>query len=203
VKLKDFKLLGKILNAIGDVPKDIYYPSDDSFLILSVISELALEGKEVLDMGTGSGLLGLYCAMRGAIVTVADVDEIALHHTVKAAKELGVPLRKAVSDLFSNVHERFDLVLFNPPYLPTVNVSDRTVDGGSKGRDLIDRFLSDLPKHMTEDGTAILLVSSLNDPESLIDEHPEFRISIEKKCSFFFEELQVLNLRLREDFTAQ
>jgi release factor glutamine methyltransferase len=199
----DFKVLGKILNAIGETSKNIYYPSDDSFLILSAISELALEGRKVLDVGTGSGLLGLYCAMRGAIVTIADIDEMAIRHAVDAAEKLGVTVNANVSDVFSNVVGQFDLVLFNPPYLPSRLISDKAVDGGLKGRNLIERFLRDLPKHLERHGTALLVVSSLNESTSLIEAHPEFRLSIEKKRSLFFEELQVLSLRFREDFTAQ
>jgi len=202
-KPMDFKVLGKILNAIGETSKNIYYPSDDSFLILSAISELALEGRKVLDVGTGSGLLGLYCAMRGAIVTIADIDEMAIRHAVDAAEKLGVTVNANVSDVFSNVVGQFDLVLFNPPYLPSRLISDKAVDGGLKGRNLIERFLRDLPKHLERHGTALLVVSSLNESTSLIEAHPEFRLSIEKKRSLFFEELQVLSLRFREDFTAQ
>lgn len=196
------KLLGKILEAIGETPKETYQPSDDSFLLVSAISNLPLEGEEVLDVGTGSGLLGLFCAMRGAVVTATDVDETSLRKVVKTAQQLGVPLKFAVSDLFSNVPGHFDLVLFNPPYLPSAVVADTTVDGGLKGRNLIERFLDDLPAHLKEEGTAFVLISSLNEPESLIAAHQEFRFSLEEKRSFFFEELQVLSLRLRDHFTA-
>jgi release factor glutamine methyltransferase len=197
----DVKVLSRILNAIGETTKNIYNPTDDSFLILDAVSELALEGKKLLDMGTGSGLLGLYCAMRGAIVTVADIEETAIHHAVRAAEELDVTINAIVSDLFSNVVGRFDLVLFNPPYLPSKGVSDEAVDGGLKGRNLIERFLRNLPKHLEKQGAVLLVVSSLNEPTSLIEAHPEFQFSIVKKRSLFFEELQALSLRFREDFT--
>jgi len=193
----DYKLLSRIFTALGEIPKDNYHPSDDSLLILSAISALALEGKRVLDVGTGSGLLGLYCAARDATVTVADIDAVAIRHTIKAAEKLGVAVNADVSDLFSNVVGLFDLILFNPPYLPSLDVSDKAIDGGLKGRDLIKRFLHDLPKHLDKQGTALLVVSSLNEPVSLIEAHPEFRFSIVKKRSMFFEELQVLSLRFR------
>ena len=171
--------------------------------MLDAMADVAVEGKEVLDLATGSGILGLFCAMRGALVTVTDLDEIAVRHALKAAKSLGVRLMPIVSDLFSNVKGEFDFVLFNPPYLPSNEIADRTVDGGPNGTTLARRFLQDLPNHLRKDGTALLLLSSLNEPASLIDEHPEFHFSVEKKRALFFEELQVLCLRLREERTGQ
>ena len=193
----DIRLLSRIFDALGKIPKDIYHPSDDSLLILSVVSDLVLEGKRVLDVGTGSGLLGLYCAMQGATVTVTDIDVVAIRHIIEAAEKLGVTVNANVGDLFSDLVGQFDLILFNPPYLPSLDVSDRAVDGGLKGRDLINRFLHDLPKHLDKQGTALLVVSSLNEPASLIEAHPELQFSIVKKHMMFFEELQVLSLRFR------
>lgn len=199
----DRDVLREILRAIGETPKGVYYPNDDSFLMLDAIADVAVEAKEVLDLGTGSGILGLFCAMRGALVTVADIDEIAVRQALKAAKSLGVRLMPRVSDLFSNVSGKFDLVLFNPPYLPSSEIADGTIDGGPNGTTLAKRFLHDLPNHLKEYGTALLLLSSLNEPTSLIDEHPEIHFSLAKKRALFFEELQVLCLRLREQRTGQ
>ena len=193
----DIRLPSRIFDALGKIPKNIYHPSDDSLLILSAISDLVLEGKRVLDVGTGSGLLGLYCAMQGATVTVTDIDVVAIRHTIEAAEKLGVTVNANVGDLFSDLVGQFDLILFNPPYLPSLDVSDKAVDGGLKGRDLINRFLHDLPKHLDKQGTALLVVSSLNEPGSLIETHPELQFSIVKKHMMFFEELQVLSLRFR------
>jgi release factor glutamine methyltransferase len=165
--------------------------------MLDAISNIPLEKKEVLDVGTGSGILGLFCALRGASMTATDVDETALAHVQKAARTLGVSLKTVLSDLFSNVDGRFDLVLFNPPYLPSAALEDRTVDGGKRGVGIMKRFLETLPKHLKAEGSALLLLSSLNDPSSLIAEHPDFDFSVTARRSLFFEEVQVLHLRFR------
>ncbi len=196
----DAQLLRRILRAIGEPPDRIYAPSEDSYLILEGIAGVPLEERGVLDMGTGSGILGLFCATKGARVTVADVDELAIRHALKAAKEMGLRLDARQSDLFSNVNGQFDLVLFNPPYLPSKTVEDRAVDGGASGRALINRFLLELPNHLKADGAAFLLVSSLNDPSSIPREHPRFQFSQVAKRSLFFEELQLLCVRFRDNF---
>ena len=194
---KENEILKRVLQAIGNPPGKVYAPSDDSFLMTSTIPTDNLAGKSVLDLGAGSGILGLYCALHGAVVTVSDIDETALQHTQEAASKLGIRLNAKKSDLFSNIHESFDLVLFNPPYLPSVTVNDRTVDGGLLGAFVIRRFLRDLSNHLKKDGTAFLLVSSINRAPTLVEEYLDFEFLPVAKRSLFFEELQVLRVRFR------
>jgi release factor glutamine methyltransferase len=104
-----------------------------------------------------------------------------------------------VSDLFSNVPGRFDLILFNPPYLPSKDFEDRTVDGGPKGTIVIDRFLNELPAHLEKGANALLLLSSLNDPVTVKLRHNALTFSLLVRRSLFFEELQVLSVGLRND----
>ncbi len=170
--------------------------------MLDAISKLTVEGRKVLDVGTGSGVLGLYCATRRARVTVTDVDESALQQALKAAQSLGLSLQSVLSDLFSEVRGKFDVVLFNPPYLPSSTVEDRTVDGGLGGTALSKRFLEGLPRHLNRDGKALLLVSSLNETASLQGVYPEFQFSVMAIRPLFFEELRVLCVRFRDDLAS-
>jgi len=201
-KAENAEVLGKILRAIGDTPKSIYSPSEDSFLMVDAIATLPVEGRRVLDVGTGSGILGLFCALRRGQVTVTDIDELALQQTMKAAGVLGLSVETTLSDMFSEVQGLFDLVLFNPPYLPSSVVEDRTVDGGRGGTTLLKRFLEGLAAHLKSSGTALLLASSLNDSASLLEAHPEFQYSVVAKRALFFEELQVLGVRFRENLAS-
>lgn len=195
----DDRILRKVLRAILPLPAGIYSPGDDTFLMLDALSSIPVEKKEVLDVGTGSGILGLFAALNGATVTATDTNEQALKRAREAAQTLGVSLKAVVSDLFSSVSGRFDLVLFNPPYLPSSSLQDRAVDGGKKGALLTRRFLKKLQEHLKSDGSALLLLSSQNNPGSLIAEHPEFDFSIVAKRPLFFEELQVLRVKPRRN----
>jgi len=193
--------LKKIITLTSNPPSSIYTPSDDSFLMLDAISRIPLTGKRVLDIGTGSGILALYSATRGGEVTASDIDHEALSHTRKAAAALGVQIKLQVSDLFSNIPERFDLMLFNPPYLPSAEISDRTVDGGANGTTLIDRFLIELPAHLNKKAEALLLLSSLNNPSSVRSRHRNLEFTTVARKALFFECLQVSRLRFRDDLT--
>ena len=197
------EILREVIRAVEDLPKGIYAPSDDTSLMLDTITKMQVEGKKVLDIGTGSGILGIFCAARGARVTVTDIDDSALHHAQKAARAMGLSIQAIMSDIFSNVQGRSDLIIFNPPYLPSSRVEDRTVDGGTQGTVLSKRFLADLADHLERDGTALLLVSSLNDSASLLSAAiPQFDHVVMGKRSLFFEELKVLRIRFREDLAG-
>ncbi len=193
------EILIKILTTTTRVPSTVYAPSDDTFLMVDAIATLTIEGKEVLDLGTGSGVLALYCALRLAHVTASDIDKAAIDHTAKAARLLGVDLKLVISDLFSNLPGRFDLILFNPPYLPSKDIHDKAIDGGPGGANLINIFLTELPNHLKKDGEAFLLVSSFNDPDGLRQRHRTLDFSIITKRALFFEELRVLRVRLRNN----
>lgn len=193
------EILRKILTTTTRVPAEVYVPSDDTFLMMDAIATLTVEGKEVLDLGTGSGVLALYCALRFAHVTASDIDETALDHTANAARSLGADLKLVKSDLFSNLPGQFDLILFNPPYLPSENIRDFAVDGGPGGASLINRFLTELPNHLKKEGEALLLVSSFNDPDSLRQRFGILDFSSVTKRALFFEELHVLRVRLRNN----
>lgn len=194
--------MGKIIRAIGPTPTSVYYPSDDSYLMLDALARFPLQGKKVLDIGTGSGVLALFCASHGAQVTATDIDVSSLRQAQDAAEVLGLKLETTLSNMFSEVHEQFNLVLFNPPYLPSSTIHDRTVDGGSGGTMLSERFLEELPSHLKRDGTALLLASSLNETACWPERYREFQFSVVARRSLFFEELQVLGIRFRENFAG-
>ena len=194
--------IDQILHAIQDIPDQTYAPNDDSFLIIDVLSNLPLRDKKVLDIGTGSGILGLFCALNGAHVTVTDVDDIILENVSAAASELGLEIKTTKSNMFLTIDGQYDIILFNPPYLPSKGVEDSTIDGGVHGRMFIDQFFQGLATHLKHDGLALLLVSSLNDPHIIIQKHPEYSITVAARRALFFEELQALLCRFR-DFPSQ
>jgi len=195
--LGERKLVNRILCAIGTPSKTVYSPSEDSFLMLHALSNIGLNDLTVCDIGTGTGILGLFCAIKGAEVTVTDVNEIALHETLAAAKRLGIVVKPVLSDVFAQVNGRFDFALFNPPYLPSEVVLDRAVDGGPDGLVLTRRFLRDLPSRLKKNGHGLLLLSSLNNSAKVISEYGEFYFEVLATRQVFFEELQALDLRLR------
>jgi len=189
----------EILSAIGKSSDRVYNPSDDTFLMIEALSTISLHDKEALDLGTGSGILGLLCAQKGAHVTVADIEDTVLEDVKVAAHRLNLTIHAVKSDLFSGMTTaKFDIILFNPPYLPSGKIEDPAVDGGNCGTRFIDQFLGELSLHLKDDGFALLLVSSLNHPSTIVDRYRELSFTVAASRKLFFEELQVLLCRLRD-----
>lgn len=153
------------------VHDSVYEPRDDSFLIADEIYKHELSGKKVLDVGTGCGILAIISAKEGAEKVIAtDVNSSALADARMNARIQGVEDRIEFrkSDIFSDINEKFDLIVSNPPYLPVERgeVLDdlaRAWDGGQDGRVFIDRFLAEFKSHLTPTGSYIMVHSSLAD----------------------------------------
>ncbi len=111
------------------------------------------EGKRVLDMGCGSGALGIIMAKRGARkVVLVDIDENCCANTRENVRRFRVGARCEIvqSDLFDKVLGKFDLIIFAhpyfgaPPVLPAVPVTRGMLDDGQ----LIVRFLDNAKTHL-------------------------------------------------------
>jgi release factor glutamine methyltransferase len=150
------------------VDEDIYEPAEDSFLFAENLDVKA--DASVLDMGTGCGLLGIIAAKKGASVLAVDVNPYALRCAKKNAELNDTRSKMAFlqSDLFTSFSQnaKFDVILFNAPYLPTEKTEgnswlERAWAGGESGRQVIDRFISNVRQHLKPQGYALLMQSTL------------------------------------------
>lgn len=136
-------------------------------------------GDTVLEVGCGRGLAALVAARHGARRVVAtDLNPTALRAIVQRARREELPLDAVRTDLAAGLR-RFDLVLSNPPYLPTSRKErdwnpweDLALDGGPDGCRVTARLLATLGEHLAPGGRAYLLVSSLQSAARLEDPRP-------------------------------
>ena len=157
------------------VHPDVYEPAEDTFLLADNLD--ARPGELVLELGTGCGILAILAAKAGSKVVATDINPAALRCARENAATNGVSdqIDFRFGHLFEPVAgERFDLAIFNPPYLPIGHGEaigrplDRAWEAGPYGREAIDEFLLELPKHLALKGRALLLQSSLADvPKTL------------------------------------
>ncbi|HYM56783.1 MAG TPA: HemK2/MTQ2 family protein methyltransferase [Solirubrobacteraceae bacterium] len=148
-------------------------PPSDAALLAGVMARDAawLAGRDVLDLCTGSGVLALAAAQLGAHAVGVDVSRrAALNARLNARlNRLDVTVRRG--DLLSPVGgRRFDLIVSNPPYIPTPpgeapRASARAWDAGPDGRELLDRICAEAPAALRPGGRILLVHSSLSRPE--------------------------------------
>ncbi len=181
---------------IIDVLPGVYPPSDDSYMLADVVNSMELSGKSFLEIGCGSGIVSITAAVRGADVTAVDINPVAVECTRRNAEKSGVKVRTIVSDLFENVKGRYDVIAFNPPYLPGTKEDpdyDPAWSGGEDGREVIDRFLAEVDKYLKPCGTILIVQSSLSDPAKTTRmlEKMGYTVEIAAQEKFFLETLYV------------
>lgn len=182
---------------------DVYEPAEDSFLLADTALEYAKKGMKILEIGTGTGFVS------AVLQSNLDVDLLATDinpHAVKCACDNGVLTIRA--DMFSAFKpvQYFDMIIFNPPYLPTLEEDkvpgwlNYAFDGGVDGTESLCRFLENVSLHLRPNGIILLLISSLTGVEQIklwMEEAGfESEAVIKEKC--FFEELVVLKGILKD-----
>jgi len=175
----------------------VYEPSDDTYLLLSSLPE-NLAGKSVLDVGCGNGLLSEAAANRKAHVLATDISVAA----TKATRERCEKLRAGscdviVADLLCELNKKakFDLILFNPPYLPADAPNSSEWTGGRHGWELGIRFVHSALPHLKKEGSILLLLSSASGKGWMNAMPKTTSWKILKRKRLFFETLFVVSVR--------
>lgn len=165
----------------------IYEPKEDSLLLKKYVKRYA--GGKILDVGCGSGILSLEAMKYSSDVLAVDIDP----ECVEYCKKKGINAKQ--SNLFSNVQGKFDLIIFNPPYLPDDENEDeeskKITTGGKKGYELIERFFSEVKNYLNKDGKILIVFSSLTGDVDRILEKYGFKKEKKEEKKLFFERLFV------------
>ena len=176
----------------------IYSPEEDSYLLEKVlIKKIPYEIKnksnlKFLEIGVGSGIQ--LVAVEKVGVKKENIFGVDLNlDAVKHCKNLGFNCFE--SDLLKNVQGKFDVVVFNPPYLPEDKEhedeeSKLITTGGEKGSEIINEFLIQAKEYLTKSGKIFLLISSLTKEINWSGYKKEL---VEEK-KLFFEKLEVWEL---------
>ena len=185
--------------------KEVYEPSEDTFILIDSINIKNTD--RFFEIGTGTGIISLYLAKKGLDGICSDINplsaELVKKNYLTNHPKLSGNLEIRLGDMFDvlNLDEKFDLVVFNPPYLPTkpeeyVGGSgwfDRAVSGGKDGLSVTNRFIEQVGSYLKKDGRAYFVFSSLSDEKKLhsILEKNNLKYEIVGKNSFDDETLFV------------
>ena len=173
---------------------DVYPPSDDSILLIESLD--VRQGERILEIGCGSGVVSIHCALNGCVVTAVDINHSAVECTRENAELNKVEIDVRDSDLFENVSERFDTILFNLPYLPVIDEGElaKAWSGGEDGLGPLPRLLAEADDHLYENGRVVVVVSSLMDQDKLSALLSPHKVEKKGEVSLFFEKLEVLEI---------
>lgn len=152
-----------------ELNEHIFPPSANGFFYADSVQVNA--GETVIDIGTGSGVLAIFAAKRGAVISATDIDAYAIETARRNAKLNRVDIELSQGALFADFDQRFDVILANLPneivheiYLENVGVElSKTFDGGAAGNKHILDLLRVAKRHMHERSRLYLPVHTLTD----------------------------------------
>ena len=187
IKIVDERLTGRPLwYIIGDtdfcgykieVDERVLIPRPETEELVMLVVGSAEEGQSVLDMCTGSGAIAIAVykelekSNRKVSVTAVDVSDEALELAKRNAENNEADIKFIKSDMFTRLRGRYDIIVSNPPYIPSKEIETLqrevkdheprlALDGGEDGLDFYREIAQELPKYLNRNGMLIMEVGN-------------------------------------------
>jgi len=187
IRIADARLTGRPLwYIIGDtdfcgykikVDERVLIPRPETEEMAMMAVATAEHGNSILDLCTGSGALAIAIykrleeSNRKVKMTAVDISADALEVAKENAAENEADILFIQSDLFTRIRGRFDIIVTNPPYIPTAEIDTLqrevkdyeprlALDGGADGLDIYRRIAAEAPKYLNRGGTLIMEVGA-------------------------------------------
>lgn len=159
-----------------EVDDGVYAPQDDSWLLCEALDRgVPVAGRRVLDICTGSGILAIEAALKGAAEVIAyDISPLAVACASRNARRAGVRVDARVGTLDDARRAGpFDVVVSNPPYVPSDaplrgTGPNRAWDAGADGRVVLDQLCDLAPDLVAPGGSMLIVHSEFSDPPQTI-----------------------------------
>ncbi|MBQ3494741.1 MAG: peptide chain release factor N(5)-glutamine methyltransferase [Clostridia bacterium] len=148
------------------VTKDVLSPRMETEILVEEVLKKANSKSEVLDIGTGSGVIAI-CVSKfsGAKTTAVDVSQKALAVAKQNAENNGAEVQFVESNLFEGLKKpkKYDIIVSNPPYIKSEDIEGLDVevkdydpklalDGGKSGLEFYEKIINNAPKYLKNKG---------------------------------------------------
>ena len=162
------------------VNENVLIPQPDTEIIVEEALNIISDGDRVLDLCTGSGVIGVTIAnKKNANVVASDISKKALEVARINADNLGDSKVTLVeSDLFENIEGKFNVIVSNPPYIKkdvirtlskeVQNEPIIALDGGIDGLDFYKKIVEEALNYL-EDGGYLLLEIGYDQKEEVLN----------------------------------
>lgn len=179
------------------VDERVLIPRPETEELVAFAAENIKSDDKVLDLCTGSGAIAIALKLKtGATVTASDVSDGALELAVENAAQNKADITFINSNMFGNVTENYDVIVSNPPYIPTqdINGLEKSVkdyeptlalDGGADGLDYYKIIAVDGINHLNAGGKLFLEVGigQANAVKELLEQAGFINVEIRKDIS--------------------
>ncbi|MBQ9730335.1 MAG: peptide chain release factor N(5)-glutamine methyltransferase [Clostridia bacterium] len=159
------------------VDERVLIPRPETEELAQKVIGIAEEGDKILDLCTGSGAIAIAVykelekSGRKAEVYASDISAEALALAKENAELNGAEITFIQSDLFTRIRNRFNIIVTNPPYIPTAEIETLqrevkdhephlALDGGEDGMDYYRRIAADATKNLARGGVLIMEVGA-------------------------------------------
>lgn len=162
----------KVLENVYEISEDVFNPKFYYTSVFMAKHITVRPGDIVLDIGTGSGIQAITAGQTALKVIAVDINPEAVRFALRNVIANGLEKKVSIvhSDLFSslNSEDKFDVILFTPPYLKGTPKSDLDHALFDTEKKLARRFFREAGKHLRPDGYIQMVYSSFAEPEKVL-----------------------------------
>ncbi len=152
------------------VNQNVLCPRPETELLVEEALKFAKSNSKILDLCTGSGAIAITIQKKSnAKVSGSDISKKALYVAKKNAKMLNANVKFVLSDMFENISGKFDMIVSNPPYIPSKEIESLDIevkkfdpiislDGGVDGLDFYKQIAQNARNYLNKNGKLLLEV---------------------------------------------
>jgi release factor glutamine methyltransferase len=185
------------------IPPEVFHPGIyfSTPIFIDFLKKENFQGKKTLDIGTGSGLIAIFTAQKGAIAMAIDINPKAVETTLQNAQLNAAQVAVLESDIFDKVEvQKFDYLLINPPYYPKkpANLVENAFFAG-ENLEYFEKLFSSMKPYLAFDSKVWMILSEDCDLKRMSDIAQKYDFSVAKihQRKHWGEELFVAEVKIK------